>query len=395
MIHSTNRERFFGTIGGDLVVLTAYDSVQQSGDMAAQFLQEASFWWLTGINEPGWKLILDGVRRHATLVRPERSEIDVIFNGESDDVAVKETSGIDEIISAKEFEPTLRHLRRKHVAVKTIQEKNTSYEFALNPAQHNLWTVLSRIFESVTDCAPVLHRLRAIKQPEEIERMKHAIRITTDAFREVREMMLSLKTEYAVEAEFTYRFRKANATHAYEPIVAAGANACTLHYVDNQAKVFTKQLVLIDIGARIDGYCADITRTYCVNPTKRQREVHAAVEAAQREVVQLIEPGLPALTYVRECDRIMKTALQSLGLLDDFDDDETYRRYFPHATGHGLGVDVHDSLGAPRYLEVGMVMTVEPGIYIPEEGIGVRIEDDILVTVDGRENLSRTLPTSL
>ena len=152
----------------------------------------------------------------------------------------------------------------------------------------------------------------------------------------------------------------------------------------------------MDIGARLDGYAADISRTYGLGePTQRQRQVHAAVQVAQQEIIKLIKPGLLVADYYTSVDVIMKQALVGLGLLRSTDDDATYRRYFPHAIGHGLGVDVHDSLGQPVEFLSGMVLTVEPGIYIPEEGIGVRIEDNILVTDKGHTNLSKALSTSL
>jgi len=173
--------------------------------------------------------------------------------------------------------------------------------------------------------------------------------------------------------------------------VAAGANACTLHYAHNRSKVMGRQLVLMDVGASYGGYTADITRTYAKGePTKRQRQVHEAVEAAHHRIIGLIRPMLAVDEYQREVDAIMREAIASLGLPSD---DAALRRYFPHAVSHGLGIDVHDSLGSPRFLQAGMVLTVEPGIYLPEEGIGVRIEDDILVTAAGNENLSRRLST--
>ena len=205
-----------------------------------------------------------------------------------------------------------------------------------------------------------------------------------------------LKTEYEVEAEFTYYFRRHNAQHAYDPIVAAGGNACTLHYGDNAARLKKRELLLMDIGARSDGYPADITRTWAIGePTKRQREVHAAVQEAQQRIIALIAPDLAVDAYQREVDEIMIDALMKLGLMKSRNDEKAYHRYFPHAVSHGLGVDVHDSLGRPKRLLVDMVLTVEPGIYIPEEGIGVRIEDDILVAPGGHENLSGALSTEL
>lgn len=328
------------------------------------------------------------------VVRPQRSEIDIIFNGQSDDDEIKRVSGINKIISHDEFEPTLRRLSQSHPMVRTIIDE-TQYDFTPNPAGRDLVATLRRIFSSVQDCSLAIHKLRAIKQPDEIKKMQRAIDLTAKAFGEVRQLLETQKSEAELEAEFNYRFRRAGATHAYAPIVASGRNACTLHYESNNAKINSRSMVLIDIGARVDGYSADITRTYCVNPTTRQREVHAAVERAEKAIIDLIKPGLPVSEYALESDRIMKRALQSIGLLDNLNDEATFRKYFPHAISHGLGVDTHDSLGKPRTLEPGMVLTVEPGIYIPEEKIGVRIEDDILVTENGHRNLSKKLPTGL
>ncbi len=149
----------------------------------------------------------------------------------------------------------------------------------------------------------------------------------------------------------------------------------------------------MDVGAFYGGYAADISRTYVKGePTKRQAAVHQAVEVAHHRIIKLIEPMLSVEEYQRSVDKIMKEALDSIGLQSD---DTGLRKYFPHAISHGLGIDVHDSLGAPKYFETNMVLTVEPGIYIPEENIGVRIEDDILVTANGRKNLSAALSTGL
>lgn len=394
MFHSDNRHRLYAKAKGQLIILTGYDSVQLSGDMAAPFLQESSFWWATGIEQPGWKVILDTARQKATLVRPERSEVDVIFNGDSDDGEVAQVSGIKDIIPANEFESHLRQLRRNHTVVQTLSPKEEN-EFILNPAKGVLAAVLQRTFKSVQHCDATFAELKSIKQPEELRRMRAAAKLTCDTFAAVRTKFPELKTEAEVEAEFVYAFHRKGADHAYEPIVASGKNACTLHYTSNSSKLQSREMVLIDIGARVEGYSADVTRTYCRNPTKRQQAVHQAVVDAEQAIIKLIKPGLPVMEYIEKVDEIMKLALHGLGLLDDLSDTATYRKYFPHAVSHGLGIDTHDSLGKPRYFEVGMVLTVEPGIYIADESIGVRIEDDILVTEKGYENLTSRLSVSL
>ncbi len=387
-------QRFIDAIDGGLAVLTAYDQVQLSGDMAAPFLQEGNFWWLMQVTQPGWKVIIDGARRNVVLVRPEIDEIHRIFDGEASDERLLAQSGAHEIILHKDFEKYLARLSNVHSVVRTYVDK-TDYGFAHNPAQRELYAVLSRIFTSVQDCGVQLASLRALKDANEIAVMKQAAKLTCAAFADVRDRLSQYAHEYEIEADFTQYFRRHNATHAYEPIVASGANAVTLHYIENNDRLSKNKLVLIDIGARVNGYCADITRTYCINPTKRQRAVHGAVEAAHHRIIELIQPNLTVAEYMHAVDEIMKDALCELGLLEARSDETTYRRYFPHSVSHGLGVDVHDSLGRPRYLQPGMVLTVEPGIYIAEEGIGVRIEDDILVTETGHLNLTAALSTSL
>ncbi len=391
---SAHQKNATDTMQGGVIVATAYDLMQQSGDMAAPFLQEANFFWLTGITQPGWKVIIDGSRGRVTLVRPERSELEEIFDGAYDETVIQATSGASEIIDAKDFETTLRHLATHHSLVYTVNPKH-AYHFAPNPAPGELYALLSRIFARVEDCTKQLAELRAIKSPEEIATIRQAVMHTCKSFATIRKNLAQYAHEYEIEGDMTRDFRRVDARHAYEPIIASGANAVTLHYTANSGKLSRRAGVLIDVGARVNGYAADITRTYCVNPTKRLRDVHAAVEHAHHEIISLLRPNLLVSEYVAQVDEIMEDALQKLGLLSERSDTQTYRKYFPHSISHGLGIDVHDSLGAPRYFKPGMVLTVEPGIYIPEEGIGVRIEDDILITADGHENLSKSLSTAL
>lgn len=376
-----------------LFVFSAHDLMQASNDSAAPFLQEANFFWLTGLDEPGWLLILrDG---KSILVAPNLSEVQLIFDGRYSFDIVKKITGVDEIQTLEEGTLLLAELAKQYEAVLTLgadpYEKH--FDFVLNPAGSRLMKQLKKQFSEVRDCRPELAKLRAIKQQHELTAIQRAVDVTVEAFQEVRDRLPRLKSEYETEAEFTYRFRKVNAQHAYEPIVAAGANAVTLHYGKNKNKFVHGELVVIDIGARINGYAADITRTYAVGvPTDRQVAVHAAVEAAQKAIIDLLKPGLLVREYHEKVDEIMKSTLKLLGL---YKKESDFRKYFPHAVSHGLGIDVHDALGRPEVFEPGMVITVEPGVYIPEEGIGVRIEDDILITETGHRNLSAGLSTSL
>lgn len=396
---SNNRQRLVEALKGGVIVVSAYAQMQRSNDMAFGFEQEANFWWLAGVEFPDWWMIIDGTRGKSWLVAPSVSQSHEIFDGSLSAGRAKEISGVDAVLSHDEAQSLLRDLSKKHSVVYALGEQPHAehLDFVLNPAIKSIREHLSRIFSTVQDCRKDIAGLRAIKQPEEITAMKAAIAVTIDGFESVKKKLSNSNYEYEVEAEFNYYFRTHGANgHAYDPIVAGGKNACTLHYVANSDKLKKRQLLLLDIGARSGGYAADITRTYAYGePTRRQIDVHAAVQSAQREIITLIQPHLSVEQYQRDVDKIMIDALLKLGLMSDVDDTENYHKYFPHAISHGLGVDVHDSLGSPHYLQPGMVLTVEPGIYIPEEGIGVRIEDDILVTAAGNVNMSQRLSTDL
>lgn len=395
--HNLNRQNLIKATKGGLIILSAYSAMQSSNDLSAKFIQEANFWYLTGINEPDWRIIIDGMRNKYWLVRPEISQSHQIFDGSLSDDAAKNISGIDMVISNNEAVDLLRSLSKSHSVVYTVGDQpDAKYlDFFLNPAPKKLKKDLERTFNDVQDCRLELTKLRAIKRQEEILAIKKAIKLTIDAFDEVRFKLPSLNYEYEVEAEFTYHFRKNGALgHACSPIVASGANACTLHYDSNNAKLKKRDLLLMDICAGLGSYASDISRTYSISsqPTPRQMAVHDAVNQARMQIIKLMHPGLSVMDYQRRSDEIMKNALRSLNLLNSNGD---FRRYFPHAISHGLGVDIHDAIGRPSVLLPGMVLTVEPGIYIPEEGIGVRIEDDVLITENGHNNLSSALSTEL
>lgn len=395
--HASNRQKLITATKGGLIIISAYCSMQSNNDLAAKFVQESNFWYLTGINEPSWWVIIDGTRNKCWLVKPDISESHQIFDGSLSDNLAFKISGIDNIISQSEAMGILHNLSKIHSVAHTIGDHPDAryFDFHLNPAPKKLKKDLERLFNDVQDCFLELSKIRAIKQPEEILAIKKAIKLTVEAFNEVKYKLPSLTHEYEVEAEFTYHFRKNGAIgHACDPIVASGLNACTLHYDSNNAKFKRRDLLLMDIGVRLGGYASDISRTYSISgqPTGRQIAVHNAVDQARRKIISLLSPGLSVFDYRQQSDEIMKDALSQLGLLDS---PGNFREYFPHAISHGLGVNVHDSLGRPKILLQGMLLTVEPGIYIPEEGIGVRIEDDILITESGHSNLSAALPTGL
>ena len=383
-------------LGGGLIVATAYTALQRGNDAAFGFEQEANFWYLTGIEHPDWWVILDGTSGKAILVQPDVNDMHELFDGSLHREDALEISGAHDVIDRDAALMLLRTHARTRGLVYTpgnLPGARDALGFYANPAQRELRALLRRTFTTVNDCRRELAKLRAIKQPEELTLMRAAIDLTIDSFAEIRRQFGTYKHEYEIEADFTRAFRYAGAAgHAYDPIVASGANACTLHYHANSDPLHAHSGVLIDIGARFKGYAADITRTYDPDPSKRLAEVHASVQSAHEQIIDYLRPGLDVREYTSYVESVMSEALDSLDLLTTSED---YSRYFPHSISHGLGIDVHDALGGPATFEPGMVLTVEPGIYIPEESIGVRIEDDILITETGTENLSAKLSTRL
>lgn len=392
-----NRQAVSARLEGGILVASAYTQVQRSHDAAFAFEQEGNFWYLTGIEHPDWWVIIDAQRGKSWLVAPEVDETHALFDGQLAHDDARSVSGIADIVSRREALDLLQRTARTRKVVCTVgpPAHADQFDFTLNPAVRELKEVLDRTFASVRDARRDIAQLRARKQPEEIAMIEQAIRITSDAFSAVYASLGDCTHEYEVEAKFTYEIRRRGASgHAYDPIVAGGNNACTLHYGHNTQPLQSGTFLLLDVGARYGGYAADITRTYAIGEvSERHARIHDAVRQAHQAIVDLIEPGLRVIDYHTESDAIMQAALKEVGLMKEGDDTDVYRRYFPHAISHGLGIDVHDSLGGAEVFEPGMVLTVEPGIYIPLEHIGVRIEDDILVTEDGYRNLSEGLST--
>ncbi|HWT40711.1 MAG TPA: Xaa-Pro peptidase family protein [Dongiaceae bacterium] len=382
-----------------LYILTAHDEMQKSADVAYPFFQDTNFYYATRLAEPGWLAVINTHTMDHALLAPKRDVTKELFDGMLTYDEVRSRTAIATIIPYEERADFLRQLSTTYTTVHTLGRDPHApyYSHTQNPAQARLTRQLNKLFKTVVDCRPEFARLRALKTADECVLMQRAVDTTTQAFQELKKALPTSHYEYELEALLNATFRRTGAQgHAYDPIVASGAHACTLHYTANATQLPRHGLVLIDAGSQVNGYAADVTRTYAIGtPTPRQIEVHAAVEKAHHAIIALIKPGVALKSYSESVDEIMKTALQEVGLLEDRKDSQTYQRYFPHAISHGLGLDVHESLGGYKEFMPGMVFTVEPGIYIPEEGIGVRIEDDILVTETGHENLSAALPTGL
>jgi Xaa-Pro aminopeptidase len=392
-----NREMTMKKLQGSLLFVAGYTAMQRGNDAEFRFEQESNMWYLSGIEFPDWWLIIDSKRGKSWLVEPDIDERQRLFSESLLVDEAREKSGIADVITRDQAMSMLRTMAKNHPMIYTVGPPayHDHFSFVLNPAIADAKNMLSRIFTKVEDFRLELSRLRAIKRPIEIELMQQAIDMTTHALKGIKEQMSSYKHEYEIEAELSRAFRISGGNgHAFDPIVSSGKNATVVHYFTNNSALRKGSFVMCDVGARAGGYCGDITRTYAYGkPTKRMSEVHKAVQDAQSEIIQLLRPGLAVEEYQNKVDAIVKEKMKSCNIITSLDDDEGYRRHMSHAISHGLGIDVHDSLGRAKEFLPNMVLTVEPGIYLHEEGIGVRIEDDILITDTGYKNLSAKLST--
>jgi len=383
------------------IVLTANGLLQRGGDVTYPFSQDASFWYLTGLNEPDITLVMDRDKEY--IIMPVRSAMSEVFDGKVTEDALSRRSGVDTILANKEgWERLNGRLKKvKHVATLAVSPAYVEhYGLYTNPARGVL---VDRLKETnpdlkLLDLGPHLTRMRMIKQAPELVAIKAAIDITIAAFKEAaRPARLSKYAyEYELEAAITGGFRKRGATgHAFAPVVAGGERAVTIHHLANDAALSADELIVVDIGAEVEHYAADITRTIGLKTvSRRQRAVHEAVQDIQQQAFGLLKPGILMKDYEQQIVQLMGEKLRELGLMKSITP-KAVRYYYPHATSHFLGLNVHDVGDYDHPLEPGIVMTVEPGIYIPEEGIGVRIEDDVLITGSGIKILSNKLPRGL
>lgn len=394
-----NRRKLQDDLGANLIVLSANGLLQRSADTTFPFRQDSNFWYLTGINEPDFILVINGTGTF--LIAPKRSEHRDQWDGAIDSSAMKDNSGIDDVLEHHDGWNRLDKLLKKYKKVHTIAPFEPYYEhfgFFANPARGVLLKELGRHRNlEIVDIRKNLARLRQIKQKPELRAIQEAIDITAKSLSVVKKSISKYKRENEVVADITQVFVRRGADgHAYQPIIGSGGNAATIHYVDNNQTVNDSDLLLMDVGAEVAGYSADITRTYATGRvSKRQRQVYESVKRVQAKAFKLLKPGVNMKEYEAEVDKIMAVELKKLGLIDDVGDKKKLKKYYPHLASHFLGLDTHDAADYTLPLAPGMVLTVEPGIYIPEENIGIRIEDNVLITEFGIKILSDKIESAL
>lgn len=397
-----NRERLRGkTDASTPIIITGNGSMQRASDEPFKFVQDSNFWYLTGLNEPDLVLVIHS--KGAFLIAPVLSAEREAFDGAYDFAAIATRSGITEILDERTGWQRVRGLVQSTHTVATLNPAPSfmaRYRLHTLPYRRRLIAKLKRLEPALTiqDLRPQLANMRVVKQAEELKALQKAIDITSETLQEITkpDMLKQARYEYELEAAISYGFRRRGAEgHAFEPIVGAGKDGTTLHHVHNNSPIATQDLIVLDIGASVDHYAADITRTVCPRPMSvRQQAVFTAVAAVQDYALSLLKPGTYLHEYEQAVSDYMGTQLTRLGLIAK-PNPAAIRHYFPHATSHFLGLDVHDVGNYREPLAPGMVLTCEPGIYIPEEGIGVRLEDDILITETGNQVLSTACPRRL
>ena len=391
-----NRKNLLAQLKPDsFLVLTANGLMQGAADQPAKFEQEANFWYLTGIDVADWQMIVDIDSGEEWLIEPKLLWFQDDFHGSLTPDNARHTSGIKNISDKKTGLELIRKLIKNKKRVYTLKpHPRRWYAMYSNRAQYDLAKKLKGI--DIEDVGLTMAKLRAIKQPAEIEAIQKAVDVTVDSMKNLFSSLKGMNFEYEAEALLNYQIRKSGLTNAYDPMVASGKNACVLHYDKSKDKFIKDSWLLVDAGAKYKGYPADITRTIPLGkPTRRQIDIYEATLRVHDKIIELCKPGQDTKKYIESFQKIMKTELVNLGLLKSDSKPKEVYKWMPHAVSHGLGIDVHDSLGKPDVFAENMILTVEPGIYIKDESFGVRIEDDILITENGPKILSGDLPTDL
>ncbi len=416
------REKLMSNIGvGNIGIMTAAQELIRNGDAHYRYRQNSDFYYLTGFREPEAVLVMIPGRTdgETILFVRERDPQMEIWNGPRAGIegACKEF-GANQAYPITELDTRLPELLQDKKQVHYALGRDVAFE---NRLRGWLEAVRKKVRQGVNapdDFVNIehhLHEMRLFKSPKEIELMRTAAEISAKAhhlaMREVKEGMY----EYQLAALIEYEFKRNGcAANAYETIVGGGANACVLHYVENNAPLKQGDLVLVDAGGELDYYAADITRTFPVGGkfSEKQAAIYDLVLTAQAEALKVVKPGNLWNAPQEAIIRVSAKGLLELGLLtgtvEQIIKDQTYRRFYMHNSGHWLGLDVHDvgaykTQGQWRTFAPGMVITVEPGLYIAASddidaawwNIGVRIEDDVLVTESGYDILSKGVPKSI
>ncbi|GAB2620161.1 aminopeptidase P family protein [Emticicia sediminis] len=408
----SNRERLRSLLKpNSMVIIHSNDVLPTNADGTFGFRQNNNIFYLSGIDQEETILILfpdfpDEKFREVLLVR-ETSEHIKVWEGEKlSKKKATEISGIEKVVWASNFEAILRKLIFLADQVYLNLNEHDGGEWSFETRERRFITEFKHKFplHRIERLAPLMHQLRVIKHPIEIDLIKKAIEITGKGFVRMAKFLKPNVLEFELEAELTHEFLKNRSrAHAFTPILASGESACVLHYVTNNNQCKDGEIILMDFGAEYANYNADITRCLPVNGsfTARQKEVYLSVLNVMKAAKKMLVVGNTMENLRKEVGRIMEIELIKLGFLKqtevDSQNEDTplYKKYFPHGISHHLGLDVHDVGNRYEVFKAGMIFTCEPGIYIPEEKLGIRLENDILITENGNEDLMANIPIEI
>jgi len=404
-----NRKKFKNNLKpNSLAIFVSNDIMPTNADGSMGFRQNADLFYLTGIDQEDTILVIfpdvkDGKHKEILFVK-ETSELIAIWEGAKLNKAQAVTvSGIEHIYWHHEFEKVMKPFFFQAENIYLNNNEHTRRYIDIETAQDrfNKSIIAKYPLHKIERSAPIMHRIRAIKSTQEIDLIQQACDITEKGFRRLLGFIKPGVWEYEIEAELIHEFvRNRSQGFAYGPIVASGKNACVLHYVENNQQCKDGDVILLDVAAEYANYASDLTRCLPVNGkfTKRQKEVYNAVLRVHRAAAKLLVPGQTFDKYNTAVGDMMTEELLKLNLLKSEDVKKqnpvwpAYKKYFMHGTSHFLGLDVHDVGFFQEPIQAGMVFTVEPGIYIQEEGLGIRIENNLLVTTNGQLDLMQNIP---
>jgi len=404
-----NRKSFSEKLATNTIaIFNANDVMPTNADGTMPFRQNNDLFWLSGVDQEESVLVIfpdhtDKSQREILFLKETNEHIAIWEGAKLTKEGALKTAGIKTVYWLNELEGKLAELIGKSNGIylnKNIHSRSAS---AVETRDNRFRKMIADKFSAKTilEVAPIMHELRAIKSDFEIKLMQNASDITEKGLRRILPFIKPGVMEYEIEAELMHEFlRNRSNGFAYQPIIGSGVDSCVLHYIDNNKACKDGDILLMDFGAEYANYASDLTRTIPVNGkfTNRQKAVYNSVLHVMKEATNMLRSGTIFKEYNTEIGRIMELELIKLGLLDKHDVQKQdakkplFKQYFMHGTSHYLGLDVHDvgDFGWP--MKEGMVFTCEPGIYILEEELGIRLENDILVTANGPDDLMKNIP---
>lgn len=404
-----NRKRFAASLKPNSIALfVSNDIMPTNADGSMGFVQNADLFYLSGVDQEETILLIypDAVtksHKEILFVRETNETIAIWEGAKLTKEQATQTSGVKNVQWANHFEQVVKPilLQAEHIYLNTNEHSRRYIDTETAQVRFNKNIISKYPLHKIERSAPIMHKIRAIKSQAEVDAIQQACNITEKGFRRLLGFVKPGVMEYEIEAELIHEFiRNRSRGFAYGPIIASGANACVLHYVENNKECKAGDVLLLDVAAEYGNYASDLTRCLPVNGkfTPRQKDVYNAVLRVMRAAIKMLTVGNTIPEYHKAVGQLMENELIGLGLLTTEDIKKqnpelpAYKKYFMHGTSHFMGLDVHDVGDFNRKLEAGMVFTCEPGIYIPEENLGIRLENDILVTASGPIDLMQNIP---